>query len=105
MGHSKKGFCMTESLDLAKKGKGILLCLAIAVVAWVCGQHAEVVGGPVFGILFGMLLAQALRSRDTSPLQPGVKFTSKYILRQPSFFSASALTSRRSRRSAPRAFR
>ena len=71
---------MTESLDLAKKGKGILLCLAIAVVAWVCGQHAEVVGGPVFGILFGMLLAQALRSRDTSPLQPGVKFTSKYIL-------------------------
>lgn len=72
--------CMTESLDLAKKGKGILLCFAIAVVAWVCGQHAEVVGGPVFGILFGMLLAQALRGRDTSPLQPGVKFTSKYIL-------------------------
>ena len=80
MGHSKKGFCMAESLDLAKKGKGILLCLAIAVVAWICGQHAEVVGGPVFGILFGMLLAQVLRGRDASSLQPGIKFTSKYIL-------------------------
>ncbi|WP_444328278.1 putative sulfate exporter family transporter, partial [Paratractidigestivibacter sp.] len=71
---------MAESLDLAKKGKGILLCLAIAVVAWICGQHAEVVGGPVFGILFGMLLAQVLRGRDASSLQPGIKFTSKYIL-------------------------
>ena len=71
---------MTESLDLAKKGKGILLCFAIAVVAWICGQHAEVVGGPVFGILLGMLLAQALHGRDASSLQPGVKFTSKYIL-------------------------
>ena len=79
---------MAESLDLAKKGKGILLCLAIAVVAWICGQHAEVVGGPVFGILFGMLLAQMLRGRDAS-----------------SSSSALALTSRRSRRWAPRAFR
>ena len=71
---------MTGTLNLAGKAKGLLLCLAIAVVAWVCGQYAEVVGGPVFGILFGMLLAQVLRGHDVSALQPGVKFTSKYIL-------------------------
>lgn len=71
---------MTESHNFAEKARGLLLCLAIAVVAWVCGQYAEVVGGPVFGILFGMLLAQVLRSHDVSALQPGVKFTSKYIL-------------------------
>ena len=71
---------MTGTLNLAGKAKGLLLCLAIAVVAWVCGQYAEVVGGPVFGILFGMLLAQVLRGRDISSLQPGVKFTSKYVL-------------------------
>ena len=52
---------MTESHNFAEKARGLLLCLAIAVVAWVCGQYAEVVGGPVFGILFGMLLAQVLR--------------------------------------------
>ena len=71
---------MTESPNLAEKARGLLLCLAIAVVAWICGQHADVVGGPVFGILFGMLLAQVLRGHDVSALQPGIKFTSKYVL-------------------------
>ena len=70
---------MTGTLNLAGKAKGLLLCLAIAVVAWVCGQYAEVVGGPVFGILFGMLLAQVLRGRDISSLQPGVKVAQDYI--------------------------
>ncbi len=56
------------------------LCLVVAAVAWVCGTQVQVVGGPVFGILFGMLLALALRGRDTSAFTPGVKFTSKYIL-------------------------
>ncbi len=56
------------------------LCLIVSVVAWLLGQQLEVVGGPVFGILIGMLLAVVLRGRDTAALQPGIKFTSKYIL-------------------------
>ena len=56
------------------------LCLVIAAVAWACGTQVQVVGGPVFGILFGMLLALALRGRDTAAFTPGIKFTSKYIL-------------------------
>ena len=65
---------------LRESGLGILFCLAIAVVAWLLGQQVEVVGGPVFGILIGMLLAVIVRGRDTSSLAAGVKFTSKYVL-------------------------
>ena len=61
-------------------GLGTLFCLAIAVLAWILGKQVEVVGGPVFGILIGMLLALATGGKDTSSLAPGVKFTSKYVL-------------------------
>ena len=61
-------------------GRGTLFCLAIAVLAWIFGKQVEVVGGPVFGILIGMLLALATSGKDTSSLAPGVKFTSKYVL-------------------------
>lgn len=72
---------MSSTLSsISKKLPGAALCLAIALVAWLLGQQLEVVGGPVFGILLGMLLAVVLRGRDTAALQPGVKFTSKYIL-------------------------
>lgn len=66
--------------SITEKLRGIALCLVISIVAWLLGQQLEVVGGPVFGILIGMLLAVVLRGRDTAALQPGVKFTSKYIL-------------------------
>ena len=66
--------------NITEKLRGIALCLAISIVAWLLGQQLEVVGGPVFGILIGMLLAVALRGRDTAALQPGIKFTSKYVL-------------------------
>ena len=66
--------------SIEKLGLGTLFCLAIAVLAWVLGKQVEVVGGPVFGILIGMLLALATSGKDTSSLAPGVKFTSKYVL-------------------------
>ena len=66
--------------SITEKIRGMALCLVISVVAWLLGQQLEVVGGPVFGILIGMLLAVMLRGRDTAALQPGVKFTSKYVL-------------------------
>ena len=65
---------------LKAHGKGILFCLIIAVPATLLGKRFEVVGGPVFAILFGMVLALVLRGRDTKPLDAGVKYTSKKIL-------------------------
>ena len=37
--------------------RGIALCLAIAVPAWILGTFFPIVGGPVIAILLGMLIA------------------------------------------------
>lgn len=58
--------------------QGLLLCLIVSVPAYCLGVLVPVVGGPVFAILIGMILALAVRRRDS--LQPGVNFTSKKIL-------------------------
>ena len=45
-------------MDFIKKnGAGLLLCLCIAIPAWLLGQAVPVVGGPVFSILIGMVLS------------------------------------------------
>ena len=77
--HAERVVLLTQTI-ITEKLKGITFCLVISIVAWLLGQQLEVVGGPVFGILLGMLLAMALRGRDLSTFQPGIKFTSKYIL-------------------------
>lgn len=59
------------------KGKGLLLCFLIAVPAWLLGRAIPVIGGPVFGILFGIIIA--LFNRPES-MEAGIKFTSKKIL-------------------------
>ena len=64
--------------SIRKIGPGLLLCLAIALPSWLLGRLFPVVGGPVFAILIGMLLALVLR--DKSPYQSGIAFTSKKIL-------------------------
>ena len=61
-----------------KNGLGLLLCLAIAAPAWLLGQAAPVVGGPVFAILIGMTLT--LFWNDKGRVQAGIAFTSKKIL-------------------------
>ncbi|MEA5003230.1 MAG: YeiH family protein [Christensenella sp.] len=63
---------------LRKHTKGLLLCLAIAVPAFFLGKLLPVVGGPVFAILIGMVLALLLKKRE--PFHAGVNFTSKKIL-------------------------
>ena len=63
---------------LKKKGPGILTCLIIGAAAWCLGKLAPVVGGPVFAILLGMVIAQFWRNR--SAVQEGVNYTSKKIL-------------------------
>lgn len=57
---------------------GILVCLAIAFAGYFLGHAAPVVGGPVFAILIGMIIALFWKDRKTA--QPGIQFTSKIIL-------------------------
>lgn len=60
--------------------KGLLLCLVIAAPAWLLGKQFEVVGGPVFAILIGMVLALVVPAARAQVFAPGVKYTSKKIL-------------------------
>ena len=66
--------------DFANKWKGVLFCLVVAVPAWFLGKQVDVVGGPVFAILIGMVLALIVPASAREPLAGGVKFTSKKIL-------------------------
>jgi len=61
-----------------KNAPGILICLVIAVPAWLLGQRFEVVGGPVFAILIGMVIA--LFWKDQKSAKSGITYTSKKIL-------------------------
>lgn len=56
---------------------GILLTVLIAIPAWLLGKSFPVIGSPVLGILFGMLLAFWQRPDKFSE---GIKFTSKKLL-------------------------
>ena len=58
--------------------KGILLCLVLAIPCWFLGQAVPVVGGPVFGILAGMLITLLLK--DKTQFQSGITFVSKKVL-------------------------
>lgn len=60
-----------------KMTTGILACFIIAIPAWLLGKAIPIIGGPVFGILFGMILAFFKRPEK---LEKGIKYTSKYIL-------------------------
>jgi uncharacterized integral membrane protein (TIGR00698 family) len=57
---------------------GVLLALFIAAVAYNLGKLLPVVGGPVFGILLGIVVASILPL--PAIFDKGLKFTSKYIL-------------------------
>lgn len=63
---------------ITDKWRGILTCLLIAVPAWLLGQLLPVVGGPVFAILLGMLVA--LVWKDKGGAAAGIAFTSKKVL-------------------------
>ncbi|MGI6110130.1 MAG: YeiH family protein [Eubacteriaceae bacterium] len=63
---------------IKSKGPGLLLALAVSIPAWYLGTLVPVIGGPVFAILIGMVLALVVKKRDA--FEPGIKFTSKKIL-------------------------
>lgn len=58
--------------------KGLLLCLCIAVPCHFLGKQFPVIGGAVFAILTGMVLAIFFKPSDS--FLPGITFTSKKIL-------------------------
>lgn len=57
---------------------GILVCLVIALIAWLLGKVVPVVGSAVFAILIGMILALFWENKGQATT--GIKFTSKTIL-------------------------
>lgn len=63
---------------IKKNYMGILFCLCIAVPSWILGKLAPVIGGPVFAIIAGMILA--LIVKDKTKLKDGITFTSKKVL-------------------------
>lgn len=63
---------------LKKTTPGLLLCLVLAIPSWFLGKLLPVIGGPVFAILFGMILSMLLKKR--ARYQAGIAFTSKKIL-------------------------
>lgn len=64
--------------NLKKKIPGVLACLLITLPAWFLGRWIEVIGGPVFAILIGMVVALFWKKRGSAAA--GIAFTSKKIL-------------------------
>ena len=56
---------------------GIFYALLFAIPAYILGLYFPIVGGPVFGILLGMLFA---KKRRPKAVEEGIKFTGKKIL-------------------------
>lgn len=63
---------------IKKNGSGILVCLAIAIPAWLLGKTFPVVGGAVIAIIAGMIIAMFWRKKGKA--EAGIKWTSKIIL-------------------------
>lgn len=63
---------------IKKNAYGVILCLVIAIPCWFLGQAFPIIGGPVFGILAGMIVTLFLH--DKSAFQSGIAFVSKKIL-------------------------
>lgn len=57
---------------------GLFVCLILAIPCWFLGHAFPVIGGPVFAILAGMVVAMMFGHH--AMLQPGIAFTSKKIL-------------------------
>ena len=56
---------------------GLSLIVVLAVLAWFCGRQVPIVGAPVFGILFGMIVALFVNS---PALKKETRFASKRLL-------------------------
>ncbi|MGH3781795.1 MAG: YeiH family protein [Pseudonocardiaceae bacterium] len=59
---------------------GLLLALVVAVVATMLGRLAPIVGGPVFGILIGVVAAAVIPALRAPRWKPGCTVASKQVL-------------------------
>lgn len=59
---------------------GVGLCAAIAISCWFLGEALPVVGGPVFAILIGMVIALWWKQPVRGAVQDGIGFTAKKVL-------------------------
>jgi uncharacterized integral membrane protein (TIGR00698 family) len=59
---------------------GLLLCVGIATLASVLGSRMPIVGGSVFGIVLGVVIAALVPAASDPRWQPGVAFASKQVL-------------------------
>jgi uncharacterized integral membrane protein (TIGR00698 family) len=66
-------------MDTVKRlAPGVGVCLVIAIQSWVLGTLFPIIGGPVFAILIGMVVA--LKWKDQGRYKAGITYTSKKIL-------------------------
>ncbi|MDO4502356.1 MAG: YeiH family protein [Coriobacteriia bacterium] len=65
--------------NVRKRVPGVALCAVAAIPCWFLGMALPVVGGPVFGILLGMVIALFWRG-DRGSLKEGIQFSSKKVL-------------------------
>jgi uncharacterized integral membrane protein (TIGR00698 family) len=63
---------------LKKYGPGFLICIIIAIPAWLFGKAYPLIGGPITAIIAGMVIA--LFIKDKSNYEAGTKLISKKIL-------------------------
>lgn len=65
-------------MNLKENWKGLLVCIALAIPASLLGKQFPIIGGPVFAIIGGIILAPLVKKK--SSLEPGIKYTAKKIL-------------------------
>ena len=63
---------------IKEKYKCLLVCLAIAIPAWILGKIFPIIGSAVIAIIAGMVIALFWQPGKT--FKPGITFTSKKIL-------------------------
>ncbi|HET7662768.1 MAG TPA: putative sulfate exporter family transporter, partial [Rhodanobacteraceae bacterium] len=63
---------------LASLWPGLLLSSVIALIAWQLGRWLPLVGGPVFGIVLGVVVRNVVA--PPVACQPGIRFAGKQIL-------------------------
>lgn len=64
--------------QVKKLAPGVLLCLVIAIPCWLLGKAFPIIGGSVFAILTGMVIALFYRQKNST--QAGILYTSKKVL-------------------------
>lgn len=59
---------------------GVVVATIVAVVAYLLGLAAPVIGAPVFGIVLGLIAGTAFRRLRAQDVTPGYRFAAKHVL-------------------------